>query len=316
MASASFIVPCFNEEENVDCFYTTFADVFDKTPIEWRLIFVDDGSKDNTWRRLQAISLGNPKVTAIRFSRNFGKEAAIWAGLSYAQGDIVGIIDADLQQPPEDAAHMCELLVNDSSYDCVAAYQENRYEKGPLGKIKQSFYGLFSKLSGLEALQDASDFRVFRHSVADAILQLPESFRFSKGIFAWIGFNTLPYPYTPADRLTGESKWTFSGLTKYAIEGMLAFSVTPLRLATILGFIAASCAVVYFLIIVIQTIATGVDVPGYATLMSVVLLLGGAQLICIGIMGEYVARTYLQGKQRPIYLTKEVIEDGKAPISQ
>lgn len=310
MSSVSFIVPCYNEEENVSLFLESFSAVFDNSAFpDWELVFIDDGSTDKTWENLCRIieSFTHPSgnIHALRFSRNFGKEAAIWAGLNNATGDIIGIIDADLQQPPSDALSMCELLQRNPEYDCVAAYQDKRRENGVLSKIKDSFYGLFSRLTGMSAIQNASDFRIFRKSVANAILSLPENFRFSKGIFAWVGFETIPFAYTPRERATGSSKWSFAGLVKYAIEGMLAFSTAPLRIATVLGLIAALCAIIYFAIILIQTLVTGIDVPGYATLMSVVLLLGGAQLVCTGIMGEYVARSYMQGKQRPIYIERD-----------
>ncbi len=305
--TTSFIVPCYNEEDNIERLYLSFAESFNSSPFNWQLVFIDDGSTDDTWKHIEALCREHSEVEGVQLTRNFGKEAAIWAGLNNTRADIIGIIDADLQQQPLDAMQMCKILAENPEYDCVAAFQKSRLEHGPLKSIKHAFYGAFSKLSGLDTLQNASDFRVFRKNVADAILQLPECFRFSKGIFAWIGFNTCPYPYTPANRLTGQSKWSIVGLTKYAIDGMLAFSVTPLRLATVLGLVAAICAVAYFLIVLIQTLIHGVDVPGYATLISVVLLLGGAQLICMGIMGEYLARTYLQGKQRPIYLVKTTI---------
>lgn len=311
MTCVSFIVPCLNEQSNVENFFQAFASCFDPSPFSWELVFVDDGSTDGTWDALSALIERNTTrghIIALRFSRNFGKEAAIWAGLNNATGELVGIIDADLQQPPKDALAMCEILNTDPTCDCVAAFQEQRRENGLVARIKDSFYAIFSKLSGMDAIQNASDFRVFRRSVAEAILSLPENIRFSKGIFAWVGFNTTPYPYTPRERVAGDSKWSIVGLFKYAIEGMLAFSVAPLRIATVLGLVSAVCAVVYFIIILVQTLATGVDVPGYATLMSVVLLLGGAQLVCTGIMGEYLARTYLQGKKRPIYIEKQRLD--------
>ncbi|WP_288070683.1 glycosyltransferase family 2 protein [Adlercreutzia caecimuris] len=304
MTRATFIVPCFNEQDNVYRFYNTFFSVFERSPFDWNLVFIDDGSSDDTWSELQRIAQTTDRITAISFSRNFGKEAAIWAGLNNASGDLVGIIDADLQQSPTDALAMCEILEKNPQYDCVAAFQERRRESGFMTKVKGSFYSLFAKLSGMNAIQDASDFRVFRKSVADAIRSLPESFRFSKGIFAWVGFNTYPYPYTPDNRAAGESKWSTVGLVKYALEGMLAFSVAPLRIATTLGLVAAACAIIYFVVLLGQTLIQGVDVPGYATLMGVMLLLGGAQLICMGIMGEYIARSYVQGKNRPIYIEK------------
>lgn len=304
MTTVSFIVPCFNEEESIEPFCREFVECFSGSAYEWRILFVDDGSSDNTWMELVRLAGADSRVQAIRFSRNFGKEAAIWAGLNNADADYIGIIDADLQQPPADALAMCRILDMEPSIDCVAAFQESRYEKGMLGRIKKAFYGVFAKVTGLDAVHDASDFRVFRRNVAVAVLSLPEHFRFSKGIFAWVGFETRPYPYAPRDRKAGESKWSFFGLIKYAIEGMLAFSVTPLRIATGLGLFAALCSVVYFLAVFTRALVVGIEVPGYATLMSVVLLLGGVQLVCIGIVGEYLARTYIQGKNRPVYLER------------
>lgn len=310
MNRISFIVPCFNEECNVDAFYEEFSEVFSQAQEPWELIFVDDGSSDGTFLRLKALAAEDSRITAIRFSRNFGKEAALWAGLNSASGDIVGFIDADLQQSPKDALKMVQLLEENDQYDCVAAYQEERRGGRALAKIKSAFYRVLTRLSGMKVVNDASDFRVFRRNMAEAILSLPEYFRFSKGIFAWVGFETLPYPYRPSERAAGKSKWSFFDLLKYAIEGMLAFTVTPLRVATVLGCIASFCAVVYFIALLIRTLAFGIDVPGYATLMGIILLLGGAQLLVAGIMGEYLARTYIQGKNRPIFIEKERIPNG------
>lgn len=313
MTSVSFIVPSYNEVDNVEPFYEAFSDAFRDSGVSWELLFIDDGSTDGTYARLEGLAEAHPGVVAIRFSRNFGKEAAIWAGLKNAKGDFVGIIDADLQQPPQDALAMVRVLMEHEEYDCVAAYQETRYEKGFMKKVKTGFYRLMSRFSGMDMLENASDFRVFRRNVANAILSLPESFRFSKGIFAWVGFETFAYPYTPRDRMTGESKWSFLGLVKYAIEGMLAFSTSPLKLATVLGMITSLGAFAYLLVVVISTLAFGVDVPGYATTIGVILLLGGIQLFVMGIMGEYLAKTYMQGKHRPIYIEKSRVSSLDRP---
>lgn len=306
--SATYIVPCFNEEDNVIPFYEEFEQAFKGSKINWELLFIDDGSKDNTYRTLQMLSKKTNKVRAISFSRNFGKEAAIWAGLSNCTSDFVGIIDADLQQPPQDARCMTEFLLENENYDSVAAFQENRYEKGLNAKLHRSFYELLSKMSDMDIIQDASDFRVFRRNVADAILSLPETYRFSKGIFAWIGFETYAYPYQPRNRATGESKWSFWGLVKYAIDGVIGFSTKPLRFVTILGFMTSLMAIIYFLVILFGTIIFGIDVPGYATTIGVVLLLGGIELLVTGVLGEYLARVYIEGKHRPIYIEKSRIE--------
>lgn len=312
MVSVNFIVPCFNEAENIDIFYDDFKKAFEepqcinnKSDYDWSLTFVDDGSNDGTWEKLEQLAANKEHIIAIRFSRNFGKEAAIYAGLKNSDSDYVGIIDADLQQSPTDALAMCAILTNNPVIDCVAAFQEHRLETGFMASVKRTFYKVFNRITGMGSIENASDFRVFRKNVAQAILAMPECFRFSKGIFAWVGFETYAYPYTPANRLAGESKWSIMGLIKYAIEGMLAFSVKPLRLAMGLGLFAAICAVIYFLVVFVRALVVGVEVPGYATLMSVVLLLGGCQLVCMGIMGEYLARTYIQGKERPIYLERD-----------
>lgn len=305
MTTVTFIVPAYNEVDNIQPFYQEFSNSFDGSLYDWNLVFIDDGSSDATWRELEQLTSVAPRVTAISFSRNFGKEAAIWGGLQEATGDYIGIIDCDLQQPPQDALKMCNILSNEPEVDCVAAFQEYRKESKFMARIKSGFYSIFAKLSGMDAIQDASDFRVFRRRVAEAILELPENFRFSKGIFAWVGFNTVSYGYVPAKRVAGESKWSVLKLVKYALEGVLSFSVKPLRIATGLGVFASICAIAYFLFVFIRTLVVGVEVPGYATLLCVILLLGGAQLVCMGIIGEYLARTYLQGKSRPIYIERK-----------
>lgn len=301
----SFIVPSFNEAPNLVAFYTEFSRVFSQSDYDWELIFVDDGSTDESFIILSDLSLKSPGITAIQFSRNFGKEAAIWAGLNTAKGDLVGIIDADLQQPPCDALAMVDLLVSNPEYDCVAAYQEKRNEGGISASIKNCFYKIMSKMCSMDMIQNASDFRVFRRSVADAILSLPESQRFTKGIFAWIGFETLPYPYTPQDRVAGESKWSFRKLVAYAAEGILSFSTAPLKVATVLGLATSFFALIYCVAVLLRTLIFGIDVPGYATTIGVVLLLGGIQLMVLGAIGEYLARDYIQGKQRPIFIEKK-----------
>lgn len=301
----SFIVPSFNEAPNLVAFYTEFSRVFSQSDYDWELIFVDDGSTDESFKILSDLSLKLPGITAIQFSRNFGKEAAIWAGLNTAKGDLVGIIDADLQQPPCDALAMVDLLVSNPEYDCVAAYQEKRNEGGISASIKNCFYKIMSKMCSMDMIQNASDFRVFRRSVADAILSLPESQRFTKGIFAWIGFETLPYPYTPQDRVAGESKWSFRKLVAYAAEGILSFSTAPLKVATVLGLATSFFALIYCVAVLLRTLIFGIDVPGYATTIGVVLLLGGIQLMVLGAIGEYLARDYIQGKQRPIFIEKK-----------
>ena len=306
------IVPCYNEEANVVAFHQEFCQAFSDCAIPARLVMVDDGSKDATFAELRALAARDPRVTVIRFSRNFGKEAAIYAGLEHSDAEFVGIIDADLQQPPAVARAMLEKLVSDDELDCVAAYQEQRREGALMRFMKNRFYKVFAKASRTDTVANASDFRVFRRKVADAILSMTEYHRFSKGIFAWIGFNTLPWPYTPDKRTAGESKWTFGSLLRYAFEGLMSFTTAPLHFITTLGFVVSIIAVLYALVLIVRTLILGIDLPGYASTLCFILLFGGGQFFAIGILGEYLGRAYIQGKRRPIYIVKDALNDAAA----
>lgn len=298
----SAIVPCYNEQDNVELFYETFCGVFDDTEFDYQLVFIDDGSYDQTPLRLKKIAQSFPHVRVVSFSRNFGKEAAVWAGLNNADGDYVAIIDADLQQQPQDLLNMARILEQDESYDVVAAYQKERRENPAVAFLKGCFYKIMDSMTTTPLVNNASDFRVFRRIVADAILSLPEYHRFSKGIFSWIGFNTYAYPYVPSERYSGESKWSFFKLVRYAVEGLLSFSTSPLRWATYLGSVTSVASFIYLAVVLVQKLCFDVDVPGYPTLVCLILLLGGIQLLVLGIFGEYMGRMYVQGKNRPIYI--------------
>ena len=298
----SAIVPCYNEQDNVTLFYQEFSKAFEKTEFDYQLIFIDDGSQDKTLSRLRSIAESHLHVRVISFSRNFGKESAVWAGLNNADGDYVAIIDADLQQQPQDLLNMTRILEKDDSYEVVAAFQEERIENPLVGFLKGCFYKIMDAMTSTPLIKNASDFRVFRRVVADAILSLPEYHRFSKGIFSWIGFNTYAYPYVPSERNSGESKWSFIKLMRYAIEGLVSFSTSPLRWATYLGSATSLVSFLYLLVVLVQKLCFGVDVPGYPTLVCLILLLGGIQLLVLGIFGEYMGRMYVQGKNRPLYI--------------
>ena len=272
---------------------------------------IDDGSSDETYSRIETLAKEHDNVFGIQFSRNFGNEAVIYAGLRASDADYVGIVDADLQQPPAMARKMLEALAENDEYDCVAAYQENRRENALVSALKKSFYRVFAKAARSSVIENASDFRVFKRYVADAILELPEYHRFSKGIFAWVGFNTLPMPYTPDERTTGTSKWTITSLFKYAFEGLLSFTTQPLHAIFLLGITVSIVAVIYLIVLVVHTLVNGIDVPGYASTIGLILLMGGGQFLAIGTIGEYLARSYIQEKQRPIYLVRKTIERGK-----
>lgn len=247
-------------------------------------------------------------VKVIRFSRNFGKEAAIFAGLQHTDGDYVAIIDADMQQPPAIVKQMVEILDEQPDCDMVAAYQVERREGSVLSFFKKAFYKTINKLSDINLRQDASDFRAFRRNVAESILSLGESHRFSKGIFAWIGYNTVYIPYTAEKRHSGKSKWSFFKLLNYALEGIIGYSTKPLRIATFLGGMTSFASMIYLVVVVLQKLIQGIDIPGYATIIVLILLLGGMQLFCIGIIGEYVGKTFEQSKARPIFIAKEILK--------
>lgn len=305
----SFVVPCYNEAENVAAFQTAVIKAFDGCGYDYEIVFVDDGSADATLHELR--KLYNKElcpVKVISFSRNFGKEAALFAGLKHTTGDYVSLIDADLQQDPAIVRQMVDILEKNAEYDVVAAYQDRRNEGKILSFFKKSFYSIINKLSDITMKSDASDFRTFRRSVAESIISMGECHRFSKGIFAWIGYNTCFIPYVAQPRAAGKSKWNFWKLFNYAIEGIIGYSTKPLRIATFLGGFTAFAALLYLIVVVLQKLVIGIDIPGYATVIVLILLLGGMQLFCIGIIGEYVGRTFEQSKDRPIYIAKEILE--------
>lgn len=304
----SLIIPCYNEQDNVRVFYDAAKAAF--APKDWscELIFVDDGSADATLRELEALYKKDPgAVRVISFSRNFGKEAAIFAGLKAAKGDFVGLIDADLQQRPEVMAEMLELLLKEPEYDCVAACQRERKEGGLLRGLKKGFYRVIDRMADVRFQENASDFRVFRREMADAILQIGEYHRFSKGIFAWVGFKTKFIEYDVQERAAGKTKWSLRKLFSYAFEGILSFSTAPLHIATMLGMCSALAAFVYLIVVIIQKLTAGIDMPGYATIVVLLLFLGGLQLMGLGIIGEYIGKIYEQSKNRPIYITRRTL---------
>lgn len=304
----SFVVPCYNEAENISAFQNAVMQAFDDCNYDYEIVFVDDGSKDATLHELRKIfNKQQCPVKVVSFSRNFGKEAGLYAGLKHASGDYVSLIDADLQQNPTIVRDMVKILDEQPEYDVVAAYQDRRNEGKLLSFFKKSFYRLINRLSDVNMKSDASDFRTFRRSVAQSIITLGEYHRFSKGLFAWVGYSTCYIPYVAEDRKAGKTKWSFSKLCNYAIDGIIGYSTKPLRIATFIGSMTAIASFLYLLFVVLQKLIWGIDIPGYATIIVLILLLGGVQLLCIGIIGEYVGRTFEQTKQRPIYIAKEVL---------
>jgi len=305
----SFIVPCYNEAENVAAFQDAVITAFEGCGYDYEIVFIDDGSRDATFHNLKKLHAAQAcPVKVVSFSRNFGKEAGLYAGLEHASGDYLCLIDADLQQRPEIVRDMVEILDTDPDTDVVAAYQDRRGEGKVLSFFKKRFYSLINHLSDVSLHADASDFRTFRRSVAESILRLGEYHRFSKGIFAWVGYETKFIPYTACERAAGTTKWNFVKLLNYAIEGIIGFSTKPLRYSIYLGSFTAVAAVLYLIWVIFEKLCFGIDVPGYATIIVLILLLGSMQLFCIGIIGEYVGRTFEQTKDRPIYIAKDVLD--------
>ncbi len=312
----SLIVPCYNEEGNVRAFFDAAAAAFRGAPCALEFVFVDDGSADGTFAELQKLCRQREyPVRVVSFSRNFGKESAIYAGLQAARGEYACLIDADLQQRPEVARSMLELLLSDPDCDGVVACQTGRRERGVLRASKKAFYRLIDRMADVRFHENASDFRLLSRKMVNAVLDMGEYHRFSKGIFAWIGFHVRYVPYEAEKRVSGESKWSFGKLLRYAFDGILSFSTAPLHAATGLGAVSALAAVVYLIVVVVPTLTCGIAVPGYATIVVLLLFLGGLQLVGLGIIGEYVGKIYLESKRRPIYIARTVLsnedENGK-----
>lgn len=307
----SLIVPCYNEENNVTRFFEEVNKVFNNKLTDYEFVFVDDGSSDSTYIELKGLYKENKKnnIQVLSFSRNFGKEAAIYAGLTKSKGDLVCLIDADLQQRPEVVLEMLEIMNKNEELDCVTAYQEKRKENKIISAIKSSFYKIINKVAEVDFVNGASDFRLMKRRMVDAILQMTEYHRFSKGIFSWVGFKTEYIPYEVADRESGETKWSFKKLLKYGIEGIVSFSTFPLKVSAFIGFIFSFISIIYLIIVVIQKLVFGIDIPGYATIIVLILFLGGLQLFSLGVIGEYLSKIFVQSKNRPIYILREYLSD-------
>lgn len=311
----SLVVPCYNEEGNVELFFKEVNKVFKDKVNDYEFVFVNDGSKDKTYQKLNGIHKASPSnVQVLSFSRNFGKEGAIYAGLSHAKGDLVCLIDADLQQRPEVVLEMLDVMKKNDELDCVTAYQKNRKEGGFMSAVKSGFYKFINKISDVNFVNGASDFRLMKRNMVNAILQMTEFYRFSKGIFSYVGFNTEYIPYEVAERESGESKWGFRKLFKYALEGIFAFSTAPLKISTYIGLFSSLISFVYLLVVVVQKLFFGIPVHGFATLAVIILFVGGIQLFCLGVLGSYVAKTYVQGKRRPVYILKEHMDTDSEAI--
>ncbi len=298
------IIPLYNEEGNIKRLHQQLTETLNE--IDYELIFINDGSKDKTIEKLNQIyNEDKEHVKVINFSRNFGKDAAMHAGLSHANAKYTVIIDGDCQQNPKYLLDMMKYLDENENIDQVAMVNKSRTKENFFTKIlKNAFYSFINSISDTRFVKGASDFRMFRENILNAIVSLNENNRFSKGIFSWVGFNTYYMEYQVEERNSGKTNFNLLGQFKYAFNGIVNFSVKPLRIATIIGFISSLGSFVYLIITIVQTLVKGIDLPGYASLICIVLFLGGIQLIAIGILGEYVSKTYLETKKRPVYVAK------------
>ena len=313
MKKISVIVPCYNEQEAIPFFYDEIVKISKimENDAEFEYLFINDGSKDKTINVLRELAKRDERVKYVSFSKNFGKEAAMYAGLEKSSGDYIAVMDVDLQDPPELLVQMFQDLES-GEYDCVATRRVSRKGEPPIRSLfAKLFYSMINKISKTEIVDGARDYRLMTRQMVDAILEVKEYNRFSKGIFSWVGFNTKWLEYENVERRAGETKWSFWKLFKYSLDGIVAFSTVPLSIASILGLLLCFIAFVLIIVIVVKTLAFGDPVAGYPSLMCVILFVGGVQLFCMGILGKYLSKTYLETKKRPIYLVKEENIDEK-----
>lgn len=305
----SIIVPCYNEEKALPYFFSEIQKVTKKMSDSYSLcfefLFVDDGSKDQTLVLLREFSKKDNRVKYLSFSRNFGKEAAIYAGLEYATGNYVAIMDADMQDPPSLLPEMFEALQKEA-FDCAATRRVTRKGEPPIRSFfARLFYRLINRISDTDIVDGARDFRLMKRQMVNAILSMKEYNRFSKGIFGWVGFRTKWISFENVERVAGETKWSFWKLFKYSLQGIIAFSTAPLAIASVLGILSCISALILVLYITGKTLLFGDPVGGWPSMMCIILFLGGIQLFCIGILGQYLSKTYLETKKRPIHIVKE-----------
>ena len=309
----SIVVPCYNEQEALPYFYKEICRVAEEMKsshgADFEFIFVDDGSKDKTLSIARELHKQDARVRYISFSRNFGKEAGILAGLEAAKGDYVAMMDADLQDPPALLPRMLDALLEED-YDCAATRRTNRKGEPPIRSFfARMFYKIINRLSDADIVDGARDYRLMRRRMVDAILALPEYNRFSKGIFGWVGFKTKWLEYVNVERVAGETKWSFWKLFLYSLEGIVAFTTAPLALASLIGITFCVLAFVMILFIIVRTLLFGDPTSGWPSLVCIIFLCSGVQLFCMGVLGQYLAKTYMEVKRRPVYIVRETEQD-------
>lgn len=305
MKRIDIIVPCYNEEESLKIFQNQIDEMYQYiSEIECSLLYINDGSKDKTLEIIKGYSEKEENINYISFARNFGKEAGILAGLSYSTGDYVVVMDADLQHPPKLIPKMLKEV--EAGYDCCMARRANRKGEGFVRrKLSKLFYRFMNLITSIELEQGSTDFCLMTRQMADAVLSLHERERFSKGIFNWVGFNKTCITYENVERIAGESKWSFKSLFNYAISGITAFSVVPLRIASVLGIIVMSIAFLYASFVLVSTLSSGGARTGYASITIILLFLGGMIIFLLGVIGEYLSKIYIEVKERPVFIIKE-----------
>ncbi|MCH4171660.1 MAG: glycosyltransferase family 2 protein [Lactobacillus sp.] len=302
----SVVVPCYNEQETVPIFFKTMEEINAKMPDHTiNYFFVDDGSKDNTLGEMRQLNNENPdRVHYLTFSRNFGKESALLAGLEAADGDLVAVMDVDLQDPPELLLTMLRGI--EAGHDCVAARRVSRDGEPPIRSFfSRWFYKIINKISETPIVDGARDFRLMTRQVVDAILSVQEYNRFSKGIFGWVGFDTEYIEYKNVERVAGNTSWSFWGLLRYSLDGIVSFSEFPLSIASWVGFLSFFVSLIFLVFIIIRAALHGDPTPGWPSMVSIFLMIGGLQLFCLGIVGKYIGNIYLEVKNRPRYIIKE-----------
>ena len=321
MKLISVVVPCYNEQEVLPLFYNEINKVIaqmqsEYDDLEFELLFINDGSKDNTLKMLRELSASDNRVRYISFSRNFGKEAGMFAGMENSKGDYVVVMDADLQHPPKFIPQMYK-YVSEEGFDCATTRRVSRKGESKIRSwFAMKFYKIMNKISQTEIVDGAQDFRFMTRKMVDAVLSMKEYNRFSKGIFSWVGFNVKYIEYENVDRAAGTTAWSFWKLFLYSLEGIFAFSTAPLALASLLGVLSCLIAFIWIIAIIIKTIVFGESVQGFPTIMCAIFFVGGLQLFCTGILGQYLSKTYLETKRRPIYIISETEESFNGSIKE
>lgn len=305
MYKLSIIVPCYNEEETVEIFYQETQKVIKQLQCDYEFLFVNDGSKDKTLQKLRFLSQKDANVRYLSFSRNFGKESALFAGLKAATGDLITVMDADLQDPPELLPEMVKAIF-DEGYDCVGTRRTTRDGEPVIRSFfARMFYRIVNRIGEVEMVDGARDFRLMTRQMVDSILELSEYNRFSKGLFSWVGYKTKYLTFENRERVAGQTSWSFWSLFKYSIDGIINFSEAPLNIASFIGAISCVGAVVAMIVVIIKTLIFKDPTTGWPSLVSIILFMGGLQLLCLGIIGKYIAKIFLETKKRPHYIVKE-----------